>query len=61
MLQWLKTQLEEMIAEHMGLQDVYFDCVSFGCYSSVQTFALCTGVLDTLPAPPSSSKLDQCR
>ena len=61
MLRWLKSQLGEMIAEHMDLQDVYLDCVSFECYSSVQTFALCTGILDILLALPSPSKLDHGR
>jgi hypothetical protein len=58
MLRWLKTQLEELMAEHMDLQDVYFDCVSFECYSSVQTFALCTDVLNMLPAHTLPSKLN---
>lgn len=63
MLRWLKSQLEKMMAEHMDLQDVYFDCVSFGCYSSVQTFALCTSVLDILPTHshhlPNSTTTDE--
>lgn len=61
MLRWLKPQLEKMIAEHMDLQDVYFDCVSFECYSSVQTFALCTGVLDILPTHTPPTKLNHNR